>query len=121
MGEDGVIVVQGGGDDLFIEDGISQDVNQVYLSLGSREAETVDGDFVGGGVQNQGHSKMEGACLSEHLISFTSQSSVLLSDCFRMSFQLGVVFCSSQEIRGFPCQETMNRMPELEFRVYQST
>ena len=47
--------------------------------------------------------------------------SVLLSDCFRMSFQLGAVFCSSQAIRGFPFQETTNCTPELEFRVYQST
>ena len=43
---------------------------------------------------------------------------MLASDCFRMSFQLGAVFCNSQVIRGFPCQETKNQMPELEFRVY---
>ena len=48
-------------------------------------------------------------------ILYQPEFSVLLSDCFHMSFQLGVVFCSSQEIRGFPCQETANWMPELEF------
>ena len=42
----------------------------------------------------------------------------LLLDCFHMSFQSGEVFCSSQVIRGFPCQETMNWVLELEFRVY---
>ena len=42
---------------------------------------------------------------------------MLLLDCFHMSFQSGAVFCSSQEIRGFPCQETANWMPELEFKV----
>ena len=44
----------------------------------------------------------------------------LLSDCFRMSFQSGVEFCSSQVIRGFPCQDTANQALELEFRVYHS-
>ena len=75
LGEDGIIVVQGRDDDSFIEDGVGQDVDQEDLSLGSREAEEVDGDFVGEGVQNRGHSEMEGACFSEFLISFTSQSS----------------------------------------------
>ena len=54
-------------------------------------------------------------------ILYQPEFSVLLLDCFRMSFQLGAVFCSSQEIRGLPCQETVNWMPELEFKVYQST
>ena len=54
-------------------------------------------------------------------IFYQLEFSVLLSDCFCMSFQLGAVFCNSQEIRGCPCQETANRMPELEFSVYQST
>ena len=53
-------------------------------------------------------------------ILYQLELSVLLSDCFCMSFQLGAVFCSSQVIRGFPCQETENRMPELEFKVYHS-
>ena len=44
----------------------------------------------------------------------------LLSDCFHMSFQSGVAFCNSQVIRGFPCQETVNQAPELEFKVYHS-
>ena len=54
-------------------------------------------------------------------ILYQPEFSMLLSDCFRMSFQLGAMFCSSQEIRGFPCQEIANRMLELEFKVYQST
>ena len=54
-------------------------------------------------------------------IFYQPEFSVLLSDCFCMSFQSGAVFCSSQEIRGFPCQDTMNRMPELEFKVYHNT
>ena len=45
----------------------------------------------------------------------------LLSDCFHMFFQSGAEFCNSHMIRGFPCQETMNQMPELEFRVYHNT
>ena len=54
-------------------------------------------------------------------IFYQPEFSALLSDCFHMSFQSGVVFCNSQEIRGFPCQATTNQTPELEFRVYQST
>ena len=54
-------------------------------------------------------------------ILYQLEFSALLSDCFRMSFQLGAVFCSSQVIRGFPYQETTNWTPELEFRVYHNT
>ena len=46
----GVIAIAGGGNDELIEDRISQDVDQEYLSLGDRKAEEVDGDFVGRGV-----------------------------------------------------------------------
>ena len=53
-------------------------------------------------------------------IFYQLEFSMLLSDCFHMSFQSGAVFCSSQEIRGFPCQDTANQTPELEFRVYHS-
>ena len=52
------------------------------------------------------------------LYPYQPEFSVLCSDCFRISFQSGAVFCSSQEMRGFPCQETANRTPELEFNVY---
>ena len=48
--EGGVIAIVGGGDDELIEDQVSQDIDQQYLSLDDREAEEVDGDFVGGGV-----------------------------------------------------------------------
>ena len=48
--EGGVITIAGGGDDEFIEDQVGQDVDQQYLSLGDREAEEVNGDFVGRGV-----------------------------------------------------------------------
>ena len=53
-------------------------------------------------------------------ILYQLEFSVLLLDNFCMSFQSGVVFCNSQEIKGFPCQETMNWMPELEFKVYHN-
>ena len=46
----GVIVKAGGGDDELVEDGIGQDVDQEYFSLGDWKTEEVDGDFVGGGV-----------------------------------------------------------------------
>ena len=48
--EGGIIAIVGGGDDELVEDQVGQDVDQQYLSLGNREAEEVDGDFVGGGV-----------------------------------------------------------------------
>ena len=48
--EGGVIAIAGGGDDELVEDRVSQDIDQQYLSLGDREAEEVDGDFIGGGV-----------------------------------------------------------------------
>ena len=53
----GVIAIAGGGDYEFIEDRVGQDVDQEYLLLGNREAEEVDGDLVGGGVQDGGHVK----------------------------------------------------------------
>ena len=48
--EGGVIAIAGGGDDKLVEDWVGQDVDQQYLTLGDREVEEVDGDFVGGGV-----------------------------------------------------------------------
>ena len=48
--EGGVITVAGGGDDELVEDWVSQDVDQQYLSLDNREVEEVDGDFIGRGV-----------------------------------------------------------------------
>ena len=53
--EGGVIVIAGGGNDELVEDWVGQDVDQQYLVLDDREAEEVDGDFVGGGVQDRGH------------------------------------------------------------------
>ena len=85
------------------------------------EMEEVERDFVGGGVQERGHSKMEGSMLyGIPYIFYQPEFSVLLSDCFHMSCQSGAVFCNSQEIRGFPYQDTVNRMPELEFKVYHN-
>ena len=79
-------------------------------------------DFIGGGVQDRGHSKMEGSMLyGTPYILYQPELSMPVLDCFCISFQSGAVFCSSHEIRGFPFQETMNRMPELEFRVYHNT
>ena len=68
-------MVEGRGDNSFIEDGVSEDLDQEDLSLGIREVKEVDGDFVGRGVQDQGHNEMEGACFMERLISSTSQNS----------------------------------------------
>ena len=48
--EGGVIAIAGGGDDELVEDGIGQDVDQEYFSLGDWKTEEVDGDFVGRGV-----------------------------------------------------------------------
>ena len=41
--------------------------------LSDGEAEEMDQDFVGWGVEDRGHDEMEGACFMEFLISFTSQ------------------------------------------------
>ena len=76
LGEDRIIMVQGQCKDSLIEDGVSQDIDQEDFSLGDGEVEEVDGDFVGRGVKDRGHSEMEGACLVECLISSTSQSSL---------------------------------------------
>ena len=51
----GVIAVVGRCDDGLVEDGVGQDVDQQYFSLGDGEAEEVDGDFVCRGVQDRGH------------------------------------------------------------------
>ena len=118
LGEDRVVVVQGRGEDPFVEDGVGQDVDQKDLSLGDREAEKVNGDFGCGSAEDGGHTKLEDKLVGTPYIFYQLEFSMLLSDCFHMSFQLGAVFCSSQAIRGFPCQETVSRTPELEFRVY---
>ena len=65
------------------------------------------------GMLNEG-----GLMLGNTLYPYQPEFSALLLECFRMSFQSGAVFCSSQAIRGFPCQETASQTPELEFRVY---
>ena len=65
------------------------------------------------GMSNEGGEESGNA-----LYPYQPEFSVLLSECFHISFQSGAVFCSSQVIKGFPCQETVSRMPELEFRVY---
>ena len=82
LGEDGIIMVQGQGNDPLIEDGVGQDIDQEDFPLGDREVEEADGDFVGWGVQDRGHSEMEGACFMECLISSTSQNSPC---CFRIA------------------------------------
>ena len=66
-------MVESRGDDPVIEDGVGEDVDEDF-PLGDRKAEEVDGDFVGRGVQDRGHDKMEGACLMECFISSTSWS-----------------------------------------------
>ena len=66
----------------------------------------------------EGMSSEDGTESEGFLYPYQPEFSALCSDCFRISFQSGAVFCSSQEVRGFPCQETANRTPELEFNVY---
>ena len=86
--------------------------------MSDREAEEVDGDLGCGSVEDGGHTKLGIMLVGMPYIFYQPEFSVLLSDCFCMSFQSGAVFCSSQAIRGFPCQETASWTPELEFRVY---
>ena len=121
LGEDRVIVVQGRSKDPLVEDRIGQNVDEEDLPLGDWEVKEVDGDFDCGGVEDGGHNELESMLKGTPYILYQPEFSTLLSDCFHMSFQLGAVFCSSQAIRGFPCQETANRTPELEFRVYHNT
>ena len=118
LGEDRVVVVQGRGEDPFVEDGVGQDVDQKNLSLGNREVEEVNGNFGCRSAEDGGHTKLEDMLVGTPYIFYQPEFSALLSDCFHMSFQSGAVFCSSQVTRGFPCQETANRTLELEFRVY---
>ena len=61
--ENRVIVIESGVDDSFIEDRVSENVDEEDLLLSNREAEEVDGNLVGRGVQDRGHDKIEGACL----------------------------------------------------------
>ena len=76
------------------------------------------------GISLAGVFKIEGMSSEGRLslgtpyILYQLEFSALLSDCFCMSFQSGAVFCSSQVIRGFLCQETASQTLELEFRVY---
>ena len=104
--------------DDFIEDGVGQDVDQEDFLLGNGEAEEVDGDFVGRGVQNRGHIGMWRHAQGMPYILYQLELSALLSDCFLMSFQSGALFHSSQEMRGLPCQDTTNWTLELELSVY---
>ena len=121
LGEDGVIVVQGRNKDPLVEDRIGQNVDEEDLPLGDWEVKEVDGDFDCRGVEDGGHNELGSMLKGTPYILYQLEFSALLLDCFHMSFQLGAVFCSSQAIRGFPCQETANRMPELEDRVYHNT
>ena len=66
----------------------------------------------------EGMSNDGGFVLGNTFYAYQPEFSLLSSESFRMSFQLGAVFCSSQAIRGSSCQETANQTPELEFRVY---
>ena len=52
LGEDWVVMVEGRGDDPLVEDGVSQDVDQENFSLSDGETEEMDGNFIGGGVQD---------------------------------------------------------------------
>ena len=78
--EGGVIAIMEGGDDEFVEDWIGQDVDQEYFLLGDGEAEEVDGDLVGGGVQDRGHLRWRGTMLwgGGHLISLPARVSLVV-------------------------------------------
>ena len=76
------------------------------------------GILLAGVFKMEGMSNEEGLMPGNALYPYQLESSVLLSECFRMSFQSGAVFCSSQVIRSFPFQETASQTPELEFRVH---
>ena len=52
LGEGGVIMVECGRDDLFIEDWVGEDVDQKDLSLSNGETEEMKRDFVGRGVKD---------------------------------------------------------------------
>ena len=76
------------------------------------------GILLAGVFKIEGMSNEGGVMLGNALYPYQPEFSVLLLECFCMSFQSGAVFCSSQVIRGFPCQEIASWTPELEFRVY---
>ena len=81
----------------------------------------MDGDGIGRGLQDGGHWGTGGGMLvGTSYICYQSALAELLADCFRMSFQSGAVFCNSQVIRGFPCQDIEKWTLELEFRVYHN-
>ena len=71
--EGGVIAIAGGGDDRLVEDRVSQDVDQQDFLLGDREAEEVNGDFVGRGVRDRGHVEIGRTMTEEHLISLPAR------------------------------------------------
>ena len=57
LGEDGVVVVEGGIDDLLVEDRVGEDVHEEDFLLSNGELEEMDGDFIGRGVQDRGHNQ----------------------------------------------------------------
>ena len=69
----GVIAIAGGGNYELVEDRVGQDVDQEYFSLSNGEAKEVDGDFVGGGVQDGGHIEWEKIHAWERLISLPAR------------------------------------------------
>ena len=79
------------------------------------------GILLAGMFRMEGIAKMEDMLDGTPYILYQLELSELLSDCCCISFQSGAVFCCSQAIRDFPCQEIENWMPEFEFRVYHST
>ena len=52
LGKDGVIMVEGGGDNPVVEDRVSQDIDEKDFLLSDGEVEEVDGDLVGEGVMD---------------------------------------------------------------------
>ena len=78
-------------------------------------------NFIGRSVEDGRHDEKEGSMLyGMPYILYQPELPELLSDCFHMSFQSRAVSCNSQEIKNFPCQDTVNQTPKFEFRVYHN-
>ena len=121
LGEDRVIMVEGQGDDPFIKDGVGEDVDQQNLPWVIGRWKRWMGISLVGVLRIEGIVEWGSMLHGTPYILYQLELSMLLLDCFCMSFQSGEEFCSSHAIRALPCQETTNQMLELVFRVYHNT
>ena len=98
----GVIVIAGGGDYELVEDRVGQDVDQKYFSLGNREVEEVDGDLVGGGVQDGGHVKGWGFVLRDAFLCLPAGVLLIVIGKFPHVFPIGGGVLQFPGNKGFP-------------------